>query len=948
MAVKPVERSLYHPILSYLENLGFKGVQEIKEGEGYRDILMRYDGNEILVEIKIAKEGEGERSLIDGIVQIFEYARKSDYDANNVIVISYPPSVRRKINNLEEVENRSLRLNSEAVIITDYWYSYLNKINVDDIFSSLKGKIEKEVKSAKNIQTAAEVIKKSIKHLSNLVHKQYGYNEKSLRELSRYIGSEELFYEDELESDKLKETESVDIISMILVNQILFYFLYSKRESRRKDNIPQLYEINNLNELSNYFDKIKKVDFRPIYDINVIDRIRSTKEIVEWINNIINTLKSLRVEEFKHDLYGRLIGKNIPDEIRDKLSSYYTKVSSAELLARLTISSWDESVWDLACGSGTLLTSAYNTKLEKYKSKSRTVSQNTLVDLHERFLQEDLTGTDIMKFACHLTGLNLSAQNLNADTEKIRISRVNTFQITDNLPYEADEAFGKIKQDFKGIKPPQREIIDYSTNGKDINKYKEKIKPETFTIDKVDTVLINPPFTKRERIPHKVREFLKKETDLEEKCGNRIAYWGYFLAFADEVIKDSGGKIGAIIPISLLRGNDTQKLRDFLLENYTLEYIIKPKTDTQFSEDSEYSDMILIAKKGEPMRDHEVKMVYLKENITSYGVVNIKPIISKIERTYEKEVETEYFLIRKIKQSELKEGSENLMPFLFSSNLESIKIFENIQDNMKENPNFKRIEKNNLGDGIQSRPAGTADRQFFTRNICENRIKNSRKHFKEEKENYIEFFDEEKSEKFRKDKEKLIKSLRTQTCLDSVVITNSYDFYEPDPDESVSHYSHVHMPRRLRLNSENTHALAFYHKDEIPTYNSFHSYLADLDEYESKFMVLYFNSLLYLFQLLALEKQTTGGFSGFMQKDLKQVYIPQLEKISSEKIENFVNEWLHKFSDLPPLKEQFNKEKSPNFHIEFDKELFEILDLNHDREEILKLYEVVRQEIISK
>lgn len=63
----------------------------------------------------------------------------------------------------------------------------------------------------------------------------------------------------------------------------------------------------------------------------------------------------------------------------------------------------------------------------------------------------------------------------------------------------------------------------------------------------VDTVIMNPPFTDREKMPRDYREKLKMLDKLTEKCGSQINLWGYFLALADDLIKD-GGKIGAVIP----------------------------------------------------------------------------------------------------------------------------------------------------------------------------------------------------------------------------------------------------------------------------------------------------------------------------------------------------------------------------------------------------------------
>jgi len=76
---------------------------------------------------------------------------------------------------------------------------------------------------------------------------------------------------------------------------------------------------------------------------------------------------------------------------------------------------------DLAVGSGTLLVAAYRRKRELLKQEKGFVD---LEKMHRKFLEEDLTGIDIMPFAAHLAVVHLSLQGLLAgfESEKIRIA----------------------------------------------------------------------------------------------------------------------------------------------------------------------------------------------------------------------------------------------------------------------------------------------------------------------------------------------------------------------------------------------------------------------------------------------------------------------------------------------------------------------------------------------
>jgi hypothetical protein len=62
---------------------------------------------------------------------------------------------------------------------------------------------------------------------------------------------------------------------------------------------------------------------------------------------------------------------------------------------------------------------------------------------------------------------------------------------------------------------------------------------------------------------------------LAKYAEKELTLCGHFMALVDRVL-EIGGKVGAIIPISFLHGNDTCDIRKYYLENYSIEYIIKP------------------------------------------------------------------------------------------------------------------------------------------------------------------------------------------------------------------------------------------------------------------------------------------------------------------------------------------------------------------------------------
>lgn len=85
--LRPIERTLYPPIRDLLLDLGFKAIQEIRisEEKKYIDVLLNYEGESFILEIKI---GDQYFDLVRGLVQIYKYAERNGI--GNMIVILFP------------------------------------------------------------------------------------------------------------------------------------------------------------------------------------------------------------------------------------------------------------------------------------------------------------------------------------------------------------------------------------------------------------------------------------------------------------------------------------------------------------------------------------------------------------------------------------------------------------------------------------------------------------------------------------------------------------------------------------------------------------------------------------------------------------------------------------------------------------------------------------------
>ena len=73
--------------------------------------------------------------------------------------------------------------------------------------------------------------------------------------------------------------------------------------------------------------------------------------------------------------------------------------------------------------------------------------------------------------------------------------------------------------------------------------------------------------------------------------------------------------MGAVIPINIMRGRESAPIRKFILENWTILYIVKTTINYAFSENSEYRDVLFIAKKKKPSKPYKIKVALIKKDL---------------------------------------------------------------------------------------------------------------------------------------------------------------------------------------------------------------------------------------------------------------------------------------------------------------------------------------------
>lgn len=933
--IKPVERSFYKPILDIIENLGFQGSQEIgfDDKQGYIDILFTYERKSYILEVKVSDKPS---DWIHGIVQAHRYSSK--YGTRNIIVICYPEDVVSAVTHMPKINKLASDRTCKIISLTDEWQEFVN-LSTKEFFSTLKSLIDKKISSIQAIELTSQILEESILILSKSINKEFA-DERLFSDLLTHLTRDQGLFLSLCKStnrNKLRN-QVIDLLAYVLINQIIFYFLYSKNVQKNRDKIDELKKIDKIPDLHNYFNQIKKVDFKPIYDIDVVSRIPLKKDILDCINIIIECLSPLRVDEIKHDLYGKLIGRCIPKETRKVLASYYTKNNSAELLAQLLIERWDERIWDLACGSGTLLVSSYRRKKEIYTQLKGSPDKKESEKLHKKFIEEDLTGTDIMPFACHLTGLNLSAQNLETKTDFMRISNKNSLELSDVEKYEeVAEAYGELSNALEHVQSKQKRLYEFDHESPKPLIFSESRK---FKLEKVDTIIINPPFTNYNDIPQSFRdEFFKQE--LKKIVGQTVGLWAYFLILADKWLNTSG-KVGAIIPISFLRGKISERIREYYLNNYSLEYIIKPKSKSSFSEDSDLTDLILISRKTPPERTQRTNIILLQKQIDDYTMVDIDRLSKSIKTVTDSNEETEDFTLIKINQSELIENKDTLITYFFAENLKDMRKINELYEKIKNSSKTKRIDTEKVQAGQSFRPKGTSKKRVIARKYSYSRVKRANFYFEIEGSGKILKYYSKDGKLYTKNKKELNKTLRTITGIDKFDVSRLYDYMIPARNDSNSK-SQLMFAHKIRLNSNETFLVGVYSKDRILPTNALTIYFSKSDV-ESKILSLYFSSIFYLTQFKRLDKKTTEGYLEIGELDMRNIYIPDIDKMPNVDIDKLLHYFdRNRKKRFPSIITQLRDKTEER--VELDKLFSGVLDIKLSDKELNDLYDTMLNEI---
>ena len=421
---------------------------------------------------------------------------------------------------------------------------------------------------------------------------------------------QEVFSKNDGDEGEKLNIQTLRMAALIITDAFVFQSpLAGKAEMESVHSLGQLLSSVNYADVIADWNTILKVNYRPIFEDarNLVEAFATDDRLVKPILTLLcgaaKDLIDTGIAQI-HELSGMVFQKLITD--RKYIKANYTLPESAVLLATLVLPKLHESrfpkVADFACGTGALLNGVYQRLLSLYEQQSGNGR-----DIHQKMLEENIAGADIMPNATHLTAAALASTHAD-----VKIGGTRIFTAPYGLMDDGSYAIGSLEllNDISLLDTEAEQI-----GGKENTVVKLQ---QAFQHNSFDIVIQNPPFTRpgsdsNTGVPKST--FQSKDRPEDEQKTMQVAWHSkdtrvadgasgfasYFVDLADKKLR-RGGTMGFILPLTVLSSPTTQKIRDMWTTEYHNLVVITmaqaKAQDSAFSADTGMAECMVIATKG--------------------------------------------------------------------------------------------------------------------------------------------------------------------------------------------------------------------------------------------------------------------------------------------------------------------------------------------------------------
>ncbi|MFX1250512.1 MAG: class I SAM-dependent DNA methyltransferase [Promethearchaeota archaeon] len=717
-------------------------------------------------------------------------------------------------------------------------------------------------------------------------------------------------------NEEIDEALLPSIGAYLLVNQLLFYRVLA--ESYPELEPLNTEELGTIGEIKTRFEQVlNDIGYEPIFSFDVISTIKS----LDSVKHAIKTIDGLKPEKMKQDFMGKVFHRLIPLEIRKKLASYYTKTSSAKLLANIAIQQATEKVIDPACGSGTLLVASYHAK-RKLTSK---FSQK----MHNQFLSKEITGIDVMAFSAHLCAINLALQAPLYETKLVRVA------IKDSTVISSSTIISPISKHFPAIFGKQltlQEFLEGEGNNRRVETGTVSVGKERYNwkVGTFDVVIMNPPFTRKQTLIQFGEDYRRSliqrfEGDYPNLISSNSPFYQFFLLIADRLL-NTPGRIAAVLPTTVLRAEDAISIRTWIKKNYQIRHIIIRMDRSNFSEDTAFREILFIAdKETKDTNKNLVKISFIK----NLNERTVDTLVAKISNPENVSQTFDSVKIRTIKQEKLDPNNFFKVVALYSRKLEEL------WSDLSQTDLLKKLDPER-GDGrvkIRAKGTPTPTGISFEKvainspsspssalrgdNWILESIKDSKIQIRHRKSNIV--LNLEKSAFISHFRRCPYKNKLDVSDLDEYVVREpsgtgigeflklseikqiDWDKWQTFLDKGTSYLGFVD---RLDISAPGSSLLSWY-SDNPRTWARIPSSIGGISKIESKLLCLWFNSTINIIQYLYERNETRGAYIQLHKYIIEDFLVPKFELVEqrSQEIENLFHEIGS--IEFPSLIEQF-------------------------------------------
>lgn len=423
--------------------------------------------------------------------------------------------------------------------------------------------------------------------------------------------------------------------ALVLANAFIFQEQLSQSDTRvetlrKLDKRPKI-----IGEAATHWRWIwENINYVPIFQLGekVLNELPESGDSTFAVNALLLEAQSIcrKQAALRHDLMGRIYHWLLHEA--KFLGTYYTSVSAATLLLKLTLSlPWEKDfanprsladfkVADLACGTGTLLMAAAQALTDRHiqdrAEQELSLTEKDISILHQTLMQNVLHGYDVLPTALHLT-----ASTLALLAPDVAFRNMNLFVVPMGLDH------GKPRLGSLDFLDGPEINTQFALDDTQLDSIKTGAARSTYAnakVPKLDLCVMNPPFVRSVNsnllfgsLPD---ERGRLQTELKRRAKSLSAsvtagLGSIFVALADKRL-ENGGRLAFVLPHALASGEAWAPTRALIAASYHLEYVISSHDASRpnFSENTDMSEILFIARKRVPKGTRETTYINLSSN----------------------------------------------------------------------------------------------------------------------------------------------------------------------------------------------------------------------------------------------------------------------------------------------------------------------------------------------